>query len=75
MIGQTVSHYRVLEKLGEGEHEGERFIDMEFVDGKTLREIVPVSERSVARSGGHSITHGWPPFGFTKPHSPLDLDF
>ena len=100
MIGQVVSHYRIIEKLGEGgmgvvykahdtkldrlvalkflpqqmtvseedkarflqeakaasavmhpnvcvihdiqEHEGHQFIVMEYVDGKTLRQIIPV---------------------------------
>jgi serine/threonine protein kinase len=38
-----------------GGHEGERFIDMEFVDGKNLREIVPVKKMQDAIANGIQI--------------------
>ena len=116
MIGQVVSHYRILEKLGEGgmgvvykahdtkldrivalkflphnltpndddkarflqeakaasalnhpnvctiydikEEAGEQFIVMEFVEGKTLREIVPLSKTQTALDYAIQIAEG-----------------
>jgi len=50
LIGQTVSHYRILEKLGGGgmgvvykaigEQGGRRFIAMEFLEGATLKHHI-----------------------------------
>ena len=114
MIGRTISHYKIVEKLGEGgmgvaykaldtkldrfvalkflphkislsdedktrflqearaasavshtnvcvihdvsEHEGQQFIVMEFVDGKTLRQMVPIEK--VQQALGYAIQIG-----------------
>jgi serine/threonine protein kinase len=35
LIGQTISHYRIVEK-----HEGQSFIVMEYLEGLTLKHLI-----------------------------------
>jgi aminoglycoside phosphotransferase (APT) family kinase protein len=66
MIGKTISHYRILEKLGGGGM-GVDFLTMEYVEGETLAAKAaagPLAEKDVIALGAilYQMETGQRPF-------------
>ena len=69
-----LSHPNIVSIYDRGEAEGTYYIAMEFLDGRSLKELIVARGRPRSRS--RSSTHGrsWPPLGAAHQHGIVHRD-